>query len=252
MTEKPNNTNVWAKDTTAKFYLEGTRAATPFASEELEILIKIIKQAAVKVDKILDVGCGSGVLARNILNHYPNAEAIFTDLSDTMIEAAKKQVFTDFPKGTAFFYTQDMNSKEWMEDLKNHAPYDVIVSGFAIHHLTHRRKKEIYGDIYDLLAPNGIFLNLDRVESATPLGDTLNSENYIDSIFAFHKKQGSTLSREEIAKKYFYDPLKQSNILAPVEMQTQWLRELGYKNVDIFFKVFEIAIFGGTKRPLDA
>ncbi|SPE57295.1 hypothetical protein SBV1_270094 [Verrucomicrobia bacterium] len=30
--------------------------------------------------------------------------------------------------------------------------------------------------------------------------------------------------------------------------QCQWLREIGFENVDCYFKVFELALFGGTKR----
>ncbi len=37
------------------------------------------------------------------------------------------------------------------------------------------------------------------------------------------------------------------NILALVEDQCDWLREIGFSDVDCFFKLFEVAIFGGRK-----
>ena len=40
---------------------------------------------------------------------------------------------------------------------------------------------------------------------------------------------------------------KEANILAPVEVQCEWLRECGFEDVDCFFKFFELAVFGG--RP---
>ena len=41
------------------------------------------------------------------------------------------------------------------------------------------------------------------------------------------------------------------NILASVEEQCDWLRRIGYQDVDCFLKTFELALFGGRKaaRP---
>ena len=41
---------------------------------------------------------------------------------------------------------------------------------------------------------------------------------------------------------------KAANILAPVELQCRWLREIGYEEVDGYFRIYELAVFGG-RRP---
>ena len=38
------------------------------------------------------------------------------------------------------------------------------------------------------------------------------------------------------------------DILAAPQAQCGWLREAGFEDVDVFFQVPEIAIFGGVKR----
>jgi hypothetical protein len=59
-------------------------------------------------------------------------------------------------------------------------------------------------------------------------------------------------SRSEIEKTYYARLDKAANILAPVEAQCQWLREIGYTDVDCYLKVFELAVFGGRKPAAGA
>ena len=50
-----------------------------------------------------------------------------------------------------------------------------------------------------------------------------------------------------VAADFNTRPAKEANRLAPLELQLQWLREIGFRHVDCFFKVFELALFGGIK-----
>ena len=70
----------------------------------------------------------------------------------------------------------------------------------------------------------------------------------IDSLWDYHQRQGSALTREDVAQQFVQREDWSANILAPLEDQCQWLREIGYVDVDCFFKAFELAIFGGRKR----
>ena len=42
-------------------------------------------------------------------------------------------------------------------------------------------------------------------------------------------------------------PGRAANILASVEEQCRWLHEIGFQDVDCFWKYFELAIFGGFR-----
>jgi hypothetical protein len=59
---------------------------------------------------------------------------------------------------------------------------------------------------------------------------------------------GTSKTQEQIALEYYHRPDKTANILAPMEDQCQWLREIGFEHVDCYFKILELALFGG-KRP---
>ena len=43
-------------------------------------------------------------------------------------------------------------------------------------------------------------------------------------------------------------PDKDANILLSVNTQCDWLREIGYEEVDCYFRIYELAVFGG-RRP---
>lgn len=123
----------------------------------------------------------------------------------------------------------------------------MIVSGFAIHHQRDEGKQALYAEIFGLLKPGGIFLNLEHVASLSILGERGFDELFVDSLYAFHPQQGSQQTRVEIDQAYYNRLDKVANILAPVEIQCDWLRAIGFEEVDCFLKIFELALFGGIK-----
>jgi hypothetical protein len=88
---------------------------------------------------------------------------------------------------------------------------------------------------------------LEHVASSTAAGEKLFDEFFIDRLQEYHARADSSTSRDAIAETYYTRPDKKENLLAPVEEQCQWLRQLGFRDVDCFFKIFELALFGGRK-----
>lgn len=234
----------WQNAELAQTFLEGVRGGIPLAAEQINLMLKIINLALPKVESFLDLGCGDGVLGRAILAKYPTAKGVFLDFSETMLAAAKSKLGNS---QNAEFISQDFGVKDWINAVESQGNFDLIVSGFAIHHQTDERKKEIYQEIFSLLKPGGLFLNLEHIESPSQWLETAFSEVFIDSLYEFHQRNESGKSREEIAQEFYHRPDKVANILAPLEVQCEWLREIGFINVDCYFKVLEIALFGGMK-----
>ena len=239
-----NKYRVWQSEELSRNYLEGIRVAIPLADLQIQLMMKIINTWRKKVTSFLDLGCGDGILGRAILNAYPETKGIFIDFSDSMIEAAHKKIRTS---ESIKIIKSDFTSSDWQHGLGDNKDFDVIVSGFAIHHQPDDRKKELYKETYGLLAPSGIFLNLEHVASSTDTIKSIFDDYFIDHLYAFHRHADSNTTRQEVAEKYYNHPDKSANILTLVEIQCAWLREIGFKDVDCFFKVFELALFGGRK-----
>src|SRR5262249_23217959 len=146
------------------------------------------------------------------------------------------------------FIVADLASPTWVGALAEAARFDAVVSGYAIHHLPDTRKRELYAEIFALLAPGAMFVNVEHVASRTSWIEAISDELIVDSLYAFQRQQGSAKTRAQVADEFVHRPDKAANILAPVEVQCEWLRQLGFVDVDCYFKAFELAVFGG-RRP---
>lgn len=238
---------IWQSEALSQTFLEGVRGAIPLASEQIAVMLRLVAKAQPKLDRFLDLGCGDGILGRSILAEYPLTSGVFMDFSQPMLAAAKSKLGEFYNR--VQFIQADFSESEWSAAVADAAPFSAIVSGFAIHHQPDERKRDIYAKIYQLLSPGGIFLNLEHVSSASAWIEGVHDELFIDSLYAFHQEKVEEkvekTSREDIARDYYYRPDKAANILAPVEVQCDWLRSLGFVEVDCYFKLFEIALFGG-------
>jgi SAM-dependent methyltransferase len=186
----------------------------PHRTEGEAALLEFIPRHA---RRILDLGTGDGRLLALVKIDHPDAEGIALDFSPTMLKAARER-FKCEPKVRVI----DHNLDHPLPDL---GPFDVIVSSFAIHHCTDVRKRQLYEEIYQALSPGGVFCNLEHVTSPTP---------------ELHRRFLHSLGLDDNEE----DP---SNILLDVETQLAWLREMGFQNVDCYWKWLELALFGGQK-----
>jgi len=187
----------------------------PHRTEGESVLLEFIPQ---KVERILDLGTGDGRLLALLKIDRRDAEGIALDFSPTMLTAARER-FRNDAKVQVIQHNLD-------DPLPHLGRFDVIVSSFAIHHCTDERKKTLYSEIYTALTPGGIFCNLEHVAPGTP---ELHAR--------FLRSLGITEADE--------DP---SNKVVSVETQLQWLREIGFQDVDCHWKWLELALFGGTRK----
>jgi tRNA (cmo5U34)-methyltransferase len=237
--------NLWKREDLGRHYLTGIRGAIPLAEYQIKVMLYLVGQMLPPLKSFLDLGCGDGIIGRAVLSNYPKAKGIFLDFSDTMIEAAHKKAPQN--NKNLVFVTEDYGKPTWVKSIAKFGRQDLIISGFSIHHQKDPRKKAIYREIFDLLKPGGLFLNLEHVASATPQLQRVFDEFAIDALYKYHHSLDPNTTRKKIAREHYYNPCRKANILAPVEKQCSWLREIGFKNVDCYLKIFELALFGGVK-----
>ena len=205
--------NLWTSSEHALDYL--SRAdSIPHRTEGESTLLEFIPSTA---RRILDLGTGDGRLLALVKLDHPQATAVAIDFSPAMLEAAKKR-FEDDSAVKVIAHNLD-------SPLPELGKFDAPISSFAIHHLSDERKRELYGEVYGLLNPGGVFCNLEHVSSPT---QELHDQ--------FLNLIGSTPESE--------DP---SNKLLEMETQLGWLREIGFVDVDCHWKWRELALLVGRR-----
>ena len=187
----------------------------PHRTEGESALLEFIPETT---RRVLDLGTGDGRLLALVKREHPNTEAVAIDFSPAMLEAAKKRFAGDSSVAVVAHNLDD--------PLPDLGRFDAVISCFAIHHVVHERKRALYSEIHALLNPGGAFCNLEHVASLSP---SLHEQ--------FLRGIGFTLETE--------DP---SNKLLDVETQLQWLREIGFVEVDCHWKWRELALLAG-RRP---
>jgi tRNA (cmo5U34)-methyltransferase len=240
-----HDARVWQSSELAAAYLDGIRGAIPLAAEQIDIMLRVIAARDASVHAIMDLGCGDGLLGAAVLDAYPSATGLFVDFSQPMLDAAAERLRDH--AGRTQLLQLDYGRHDWVSRIAAYGPFGVVVSGYSIHHQTDSRKRELYGEILDLLAPGGVFLNVEHVASATPWVTGIFDDLFIDALHAHHRNSGGEKTRSKVAEEYYFRPDKVSNILAPVDEQCRWLRELGYADVDCHLRLLELAVFGGRK-----
>jgi tRNA (cmo5U34)-methyltransferase len=180
----------------------------------------LLDHTPLDVRRVLDLGTGDGRLLALLRIDRPGFEGVALDFSETMLNAARVR-FRSYKR-----------IKVVEHDLRLKLPsslgtFDAIVSSFAIHHCSHTRKRQLYREVFEHLTPGGIFCNLERVASPTA---ALHR--------AFLNAIGLTPETED-----------RSNRLLDVETQLGWLRDIGFINVDCYWKWLELALLIGFRPP---
>jgi tRNA (cmo5U34)-methyltransferase len=236
---------VWKLAPVAEQFLS-IRAGIPLAQEQIAIMLAILASRGEPVTRFLDLGCGDGILGAAILGRYPQSRGILADFSEPMLVEARKSLH-EFA-GQLEFLNVDYSDPAWAQIVQHSAPFDAIVSGYSIHHQPDARKREIYAEIFELLRPGGWFVNVEHIAPATELVTEMFESHIIEARVAEEIRTGGPQTREQITETFHRRQDKAVNKLLPVETQCGWLRELGYEDVDCFFRIYSLAVFAG-RRP---
>lgn len=234
----------WKRDDVASAFLNERSHFIPDRPRQLEVLLRVVRSAERTPARILDLGAGDGILLASLLEAFPEASGMAVDFSPVMLDQARRRLAAFGNR--AAVAEADLSSPDWLCAVE--PPFDAIVSGLAIHHLTDDRKRTLYREVFGLLCPGGTFLNCEHVASRGPSGEQMFEDAMSEHLWRRRTERGENVSLDQVRAEFAKRPDRADNILALVEDQCDWLRAIGFQDVDCFWKYFELAIFGGRRR----
>ncbi|UCF31419.1 MAG: class I SAM-dependent methyltransferase [bacterium] len=231
----------WADSQFAQEYLDHAETYVPFRREMMETVRSFCSAFLSSTDKprILDLGCGDGIMTSIVLSTCPEAVPTLVDGSQDMLDRAAER----FTGRTEFSYIratfQELAEEQVLKDT-----YDFAISSLAIHHLPRPDKESLYRYLYSHLGPGGHFLNLDVVLAPD---DELESW-YMELWRAWvdrQRREGVTdRDFSDITRRYQDNP---DNVPDTLDFQLDALRRVGFRQVDCYYKYGVFVIFGGRK-----
>ena len=204
----------------------------PYYDQMISALIDSIHFNSTDTIRIIDLGCGTGTIAKRLADKFPNSKIVCLDIASKMIEIAKHKL-SDHKNSE--FIVGDFAKTDFADK------FDIVVSSLALHHIeTDNEKKEFYTKIHNILTSSGQFINADVVLASTDYYQDLNMNRWID----YMKK---SVSMEEITNKWIPNYKKEDRPAKLID-QLKWLEEIGFSSVDIIWKYYNFSVYGGIKK----
>jgi tRNA (cmo5U34)-methyltransferase len=177
--------------------------------------------------RVLDLGAGTGVLARHIAAAHPPVELTLLDGAPAMLAEARKAL-----GDRAAYVTADFEAP------LPAGPWDAVVSALAIHHLDDDAKRDLIGRVHDALAPGGVFVNAEQILGPTPA---------LDAAYLARQEAGARAAGSDDEEWAAAMDRMRHDRCATVADQLAWLTEAGFVDVDAPFRDGRFAVLVGRR-----
>jgi tRNA (cmo5U34)-methyltransferase len=217
----------WNEATFARQWAE-ENIDNPSRARVIALLIKIMKdylESTGVLPRILDVGCGHGVIAAHILDELPDATLVGVDGSAPMLAMAQERL-SSF--GSRTVLRQADFETMTPADLAG-GPFGVAFAGQAIHNCSDEGKQRTLASCHEVMAEGGLFMLYDRIKLVTPalfpvyrsIWDTTGVD------FGGQQNEGATLAEHEGTR------ILRGDRPGSLEQNVLWLREAGFREVAV-------------------
>jgi tRNA (cmo5U34)-methyltransferase len=222
------DTAIGVFDAHAKDYEALRRRLVPSFDLLYSTAVKALGLAGCELRRVLDLGAGTGLLARAVAAAYPSSELVLFDGAAAMLEQARGSLGE-----RVSCVLGDLNGE------LPAGPWDAVVSAMAIHHLEHPAKRRLFERIHAALSPGGVFVNVEQVSGPSAMLDA--------AYMRWHERRAAELGA---SRSEWDGALERMRVdyNASVEQQLQWLAAAGFADVDCLFKDHRLAVLF-ARRP---
>lgn len=233
------NADIWKSDAMVADWVVRSGDRERQRTEPRRLMADLLPFADDEAFTFIDLGAGTGAASRMILDRFPQARAVLAEYSPQMM-AEGRRALADY--GDRFTYVElDLAEGDWPPEIPAAVP--AVISSLCVHHLPDRRKQELFGEIWQHLAPGGWYLNYDPVSTDDPVVDAawLRAGDRRDP--------GAAASRQHRSPEEQRRHENHVRYMIPLQPQLDFLRAAGFEGVDVYWKQLDFVLYGG-RRPL--
>ena len=216
----------------------------PLRWKMIEVALELLPFHQTRSLRALDLGVGTGVFSKQLLEKYANSKVVAIDGAASMLELAKSRlgglsqrvewVLSDFRTMSTTVIRPDT--------------FDVVISSYALHHLNAQEKLAVLKSVVRAIKPGGWFLNADLVMAEAPNLERRIQEIRVKAITDRAPAQDKRFYSTD-ATKQFLDDLEATEQDQPqtLNQDMRILRESGITNAEVFWKEYREVVIGGSK-----
>jgi tRNA (cmo5U34)-methyltransferase len=233
----------WSEENSQTFIDYG-RYFVPQREHQIDIICSLLPETA-RQGHILELCCGEGLLSQAILQRYESCQVTGLDGSPVMLARARERLKPLGQRFTAQHF--DLEAGDW----RNPKPqFQAVVTSLALHHLDDAGKQQLYGDIFKILSPGGIFLSADLINPLTNESSLLAAQDWEAEVrrrcLEIDGNAGMFERFQETQWNLFRYPDEMDKPSAVTD-HLRWLEQAGFENIDLYWLFAGHAIYGGTK-----
>lgn len=237
--------DAWGREEKVKHFVERADLFVPRRRDQIEFIVQLIPHEPSASIRVLDLGAGQGTLAEAVLETFPNSRVVCLDGSTVMMKIGRGRLGKY--QNRVSFVLEELDNPSWLKSIDG--KFDAVVSSLAIHHLSDRRKKALFREIWGITKEDGAIIIADLVKAESRFLEQRYEWVLIETI----RKQareivGIERTYEEVEAKHREAQRTSGDRPASLRAQLRWLKQAGFVDVDCFWKHACFAIFGGFKR----
>lgn len=213
----------------AASYDAARRALIPPFDRFYGAAVQALELAGPPIDRVLDLGAGTGLLSGMVAAAHPEAELVLVDGAPAMLDLARRRLRAH-PRVT--YLTADLRLP--LPD----GPFDAVVSALAIHHLPDADKRALLHRVHAALRPGGVLSWAEQVAGPTPDLERRYVERWIARCRAAGVDEAAL--QESLARQAL-------DLHVPEGPQLAWLAEAGFAPVDLVFKDERFAVLTAVR-----
>lgn len=188
--------------------------------------------------KIIDIGSGTGEELKNILKQNQFVKIIAVDNDKRMIKRLEKNLKGHIKNKNVIPVCQDIF--KYIKTLESSA-FDAVTSFWTIHNFTKAARRELLKEIYRILKPNGIFVNMDKYVYDNPEKEQKSFDETVARLKKISNKQVAHTAITHEQEDRHPDIIMKENESA-VEM-----KKIGFINIKFHLRITRESVMSCVK-----